>query len=71
MLTVLARVVAGAGGTVSKVGAPALLHETAHPRLRAQLGYMYFGCYYIGSILSSIMTGKDRICFPRCLPAPC
>ncbi|EED13700.1 hexose transporter protein [Talaromyces stipitatus ATCC 10500] len=53
---IVSRLIAGAGGTISKVGAPALLHETAHPRLRSPLGYMYFACYYIGSILSSIMS---------------
>ncbi|KAM0748630.1 hexose transporter protein [Meredithblackwellia eburnea MCA 4105] len=36
------RVILGTGGTITKVGAPALLQELAHPRLRQPLGYMYY-----------------------------
>ncbi|KAK1845429.1 hexose transporter protein [Colletotrichum chrysophilum] len=45
----------GIGGAMVKVSAPALLQETAHPRLRPTVGSLYYGCYYIGSLLSSIM----------------
>ena len=37
------RVLLGTGGAITKVGAPALLHEIAHPRLRGIIG----GCYYV------------------------
>lgn len=33
-----ARVIVGIGGGITKVAAPALLHEIAHPRLRATFG---------------------------------
>ncbi|KAJ0120015.1 hypothetical protein J7T55_000868 [Diaporthe amygdali] len=49
------RVVLGAGGAVTKVSAPALLQEIAHPRLRSSMGNMYYGFYYVGSLLSAIM----------------
>lgn len=32
------RVILGSGGAITKVGAPAMLHEIAHPRLRGILG---------------------------------
>lgn len=37
-LTRPARVIIGIGGAITKVAAPALLHEIAHPRLRAVFG---------------------------------
>ncbi len=42
---------------MTKVAAPALLQETAHPRLRSVMGTMYYGFYYVGSLLSSILCG--------------
>ncbi|KAJ9156586.1 Hexose transporter protein [Pleurostoma richardsiae] len=50
-----ARIVMGAGGGMTKVAAPALLHESAHPRLRPPMGHMYYGFYHLGSLISSIM----------------
>ncbi|RSH90472.1 hypothetical protein EHS25_001077 [Saitozyma podzolica] len=47
------RVILGSGGAITKVGAPALLHEIAHPRLRPVLGAVYYGFYYTGSLTSA------------------
>ncbi|VUC30169.1 unnamed protein product [Clonostachys rosea] len=52
---IISRVIMGIGGAMVKISAPALLQETAHPRLRSNMGSMYYGCYYIGSLLSSVM----------------
>ncbi|ETS76806.1 hypothetical protein PFICI_12193 [Pestalotiopsis fici W106-1] len=49
------RVILGTGGAITKVAAPALLQETAHPRLRPAMGNMYYGFYYVGSLLSAIV----------------
>lgn len=54
-----ARVVLGIGGSITKVGAPPLLQETAHPRLRANLGHMYYGFYYVGSLFSAICCSQS------------
>ncbi|KAJ5621816.1 hypothetical protein N7528_005048 [Penicillium herquei] len=51
----ISRVIMGIGGALSKTGAPALLQEIAHPRLRSPVSSMYYGCYYIGSLMSGIM----------------
>lgn len=37
------RVLLGSGGSITKVGAPALLQEIAHPRLRPITGACYHG----------------------------
>ena len=50
-----ARVILGAGGSMTKVAAPALLQETAHPRLRSPLSTMYYGFYYTGSFTSALL----------------
>ncbi|GFZ47588.1 hypothetical protein JCM24511_05332 [Saitozyma sp. JCM 24511] len=50
-----ARVLVGAGGSMTKVAAPILLQESAHPRLRSPMGTMYYGFYYTGSLTSAIM----------------
>jgi MFS family permease len=50
-----ARAIIGAGGSITKVAAPALLQEAAHPRLRSPMGTMYYGFYYTGSLTSAIM----------------
>ncbi|KAL4874294.1 hexose transporter protein [Aspergillus karnatakaensis] len=52
---IVSRVIMGIGGALAKTSAPVLLQETAHPRLRSNMSTMYYGCYYIGSLLSSIM----------------
>ncbi|RTE77656.1 hypothetical protein BHE90_007881 [Fusarium euwallaceae] len=51
----VSRVILGIGGSITKVGAPALLQESAHPRIRSEMGHMYYGFYYVGSLVSAIM----------------
>jgi hypothetical protein len=46
-------VILGIGGTITKVAAPALLQEIAHPRLRSVLASLYYGTYYVGSTTSA------------------
>ncbi|KAH8822939.1 hexose transporter-like protein [Flagelloscypha sp. PMI_526] len=48
-----ARWIIGAGGGVTKVCAPALLHEIAHPRLRANLGATYYAFAYVGGVFAA------------------
>lgn len=48
-----ARWIIGAGGGITKVCAPALLHEVAHPRLRAQLGATYYAFAYVGGVFAA------------------
>lgn len=52
-LTDRGRVILGIGGTITKVAAPALLQEIAHPRLRSVLACLYYGTYYVGSTTSA------------------
>ncbi len=47
------RWIIGAGGGVTKVCAPALLHEIAHPRLRATLGASYYAFAYMGGVFAA------------------
>lgn len=47
------RVVLGAGGAISKIVAPCLLQEIAHPRLRSVVGSYYYGTYYVGATVSA------------------
>lgn len=47
------RWIIGAGGGITKVAAPALLHEVAHPRLRATLGATYYAFAYVGGVLAA------------------
>lgn len=47
------RWIIGAGGGITKVCAPALLHEIAHPRLRANLGATYYAFAYVGGVLAA------------------
>ncbi|KAH8879272.1 hexose transporter protein [Thozetella sp. PMI_491] len=51
----VSRVVIGIGGSITKIGAPTLLQESAHPRLRSPLGHMYYGVYFLGALVSAIM----------------
>lgn len=44
------RILLGSGGAITKVGAPALLHEIAHPRLRGIIG----GCYYVSPVSCAV-----------------
>lgn len=48
-----ARWIIGAGGGISKVAAPAWLHEIAHPRLRASAGATYYAFAYVGGIFAA------------------
>lgn len=48
-----ARWIIGAGGGITKVCAPALLHEIAHPRLRATLGATYYAFSYVGGVFAA------------------
>lgn len=52
----------GIGGALTKTSAPALLQETAHPRIRSVMGTMYYGSFFLGSFLSAIM------CSTSCAP---
>jgi MFS family permease len=56
-----ARVIVGIGGGITKVAAPALLHELAHPRLRATMGTMYYGFYHFGGAVSGVMCSGSMI----------
>jgi len=51
-------VIVGIGGGITKVAAPALLHELAHPRLRATMGTMYYGFYHFGGAVSGVMCSR-------------
>ncbi|KFY63325.1 hypothetical protein V497_02046 [Pseudogymnoascus sp. VKM F-4516 (FW-969)] len=51
---IVSRVVMGIGGALAKTSAPALLQETAHPRLRSVMGSMYYGSFFLGSFVSGI-----------------
>jgi MFS family permease len=55
---IVARVIVGIGGGITKVAAPALLHELAHPRLRATMGTLYYGFYHLGGLVSGIMCSE-------------
>jgi hypothetical protein len=59
-----ARVIVGIGGGITKVAAPALLHELAHPRLRATMGTMYYGFYHFGGAVSGVMCSMSTQIIP-------
>ena len=46
----------GTGGALVKVGAPALIQELAHPRLRATIGTMYWGFYHLGTTAAACVS---------------
>lgn len=48
-----ARWIIGAGGGITKVAAPALLHEIAHPRIRAAAGATYYAFAYLGGVFAA------------------
>lgn len=50
------RAIAGVGVGIVKVGAPVLIQEIAHPRLRPTLGSCYQAFAYIGQFLAGWMT---------------
>lgn len=51
----------GIGGALAKTSAPALLQETAHPRLRSVVGSMYYGSFFLGSFASGIFCSMFSI----------
>ncbi|CAG9994410.1 unnamed protein product [Clonostachys byssicola] len=55
-MLIIARVIIGAGGGMTKVVAVALLHEIAHPRLRPLAASIFYSLYYSGSILAAWLT---------------
>ena len=50
------RVIAGMGVGIVKVGAPVLIQEISHPRLRPTLGSCYQAFAYIGQFFAGWMT---------------
>jgi MFS family permease len=55
------RAIIGSGVGIVKVGAPVLIQEIAHPRLRATLGSCYQGFAYVGGIVASFMCCELRL----------
>jgi MFS family permease len=51
----LGRIVIGGGSGISKVAAPALIQEIAHPRLRPMVASCYYPFFYFGSMLSALL----------------
>lgn len=49
------RAMLGAGGAMTKVCAAPLLNEIVHPRLRERMAASYYGWYFIGSTISSLL----------------
>jgi MFS family permease len=53
------RIILGFGGGITKVCAPALLNEIAHPRLRPILACIYYPFYFFGSTISAWLCCKS------------
>ncbi|KAI0476606.1 general substrate transporter [Xylariaceae sp. FL0804] len=53
---VVARVVVGFGSQLSNACAPTLLGELLPPRARGRVLGVFFSCFYVGSLLSSIIN---------------
>ncbi|KAM5349848.1 hypothetical protein ACJ41O_006353 [Fusarium nematophilum] len=59
---VVARFVVGVGSAISNGAAPTLLGELLPPRQRARVLGLFFSCYYVGSLASSIVNyGSQNI----------
>lgn len=59
---VVARVIVGVGSAISNGAAPTLLGELLPPRNRARVLGLFFSCYYVGSLTSSIVNyGSQNI----------
>ncbi|KAL4863214.1 general substrate transporter [Aspergillus spectabilis] len=59
---VVARIVVGIGSAISNGAAPTLLGELLPPRRRARVLGLFFSCYYVGSLASSIVNhGSQNI----------
>lgn len=58
----VARVIVGFGQAISNASAPALLAELLPARLRGRILGIFFSCFYLGSLLSSIINyGSQNI----------
>lgn len=59
---VVARSIVGIGSAISNGAAPTLLGELLPPRRRARVLGLFFSCYYVGSLASSIVNyGSQNI----------
>ncbi|KAL5337421.1 general substrate transporter [Aspergillus crustosus] len=59
---VVARFIVGIGSAISNGAAPTLLGELLPPRRRARVLGLFFSCYYVGSLASSIVNyGSQNI----------
>ncbi|KAJ5359443.1 uncharacterized protein N7496_011856 [Penicillium cataractarum] len=59
---VVARIIVGIGSAISNGAAPTLLGELLPPRRRARILGLFFSCYYVGSLASSIVNyGSQNI----------
>ncbi|KAL3457452.1 general substrate transporter [Aspergillus heterothallicus] len=59
---VVARIIVGIGSAISNGAAPTLLGELLPPRRRARVLGLFFSCYYVGSLLSSVINyGSQNI----------
>lgn len=59
---VVARLIVGIGSAISNGAAPTLLGELLPPRNRARVLGLFFSCYYVGSLASSIVNyGSQNI----------
>ncbi|KAL2833344.1 general substrate transporter [Aspergillus cavernicola] len=59
---VIARIIVGIGSAISNGAAPTLLGELLPPHKRARVLGLFFSCYYVGSLASSIVNyGSQNI----------
>lgn len=59
---VVARIIVGIGSAISNGAAPTLLGELLPPRRRARVLGLFFSCYYVGSLFSSVVNyGSQNI----------
>ncbi|KAK9848352.1 Major facilitator superfamily [Penicillium brevicompactum] len=59
---VIARIVVGIGSAISNGAAPTWLGELLPPRRRARILGLFFSCYYVGSLASSLVNyGSQNI----------
>lgn len=59
---VVARIIVGIGSAISNGAAPTLLGELLPPRQRARILGLFFSCFYVGSLASSIVNyGSQNI----------
>ncbi|KAH8590335.1 hexose transporter [Bisporella sp. PMI_857] len=59
---VVARIVVGFGSAISNISAPILLGELLPPSQRGRILGIFFSCFYVGSLISSIVNyGSQNI----------